>query len=441
MLHRASMQAYHQTLVAQQYDVDYRDESLRTMFAHLQATNIRTVHYAEVTDYLLQRRINRYAQRAGIQCIVYPSPNFICTPEYLHDYFQTRKRYFLTDFYIEQRKRFAILMNGNEPAGGKWTYDTENRKRLPAGTFIPPPAARPSSPVIREAQAYVQAHYPNNPGTCDPFLYPVTHADALAVLDDFLTNRFVHYGVYQDALVAEQSFLFHSLLTPALNIGLLDPLTIIDRALAAAVTHSVPLNSLEGFIRQVIGWREFIRAVYEREGVKQRTTNYWGHTNHIPDSFWSGTTGIDPVDTVIRRVHQTAYSHHIERLMVLGNFMLLCEFHPDDVYTWFMSLYIDAYDWVMVPNVYGMSQYADGGLMSTKPYVSGSNYILSMSNFRKGAWCNTWDALYWGFIHQHREQFRKNPRMSMMVRQLEKMDAARRNSLLTTRDHYLATLR
>lgn len=183
----------------------------------------------------------------------------------------------------------------------------------------------------------------------------------------------------------------------------------------------VPLNSLEGFIRQVIGWREYMRGVYRLTGRQQRCRNFWGHTHPMPRALYQGTTGIDPVDTVIRRVLRHAYCHHIERLMVLGNFMLLCEIHPDAVYRWFMELFIDAYDWVMVPNVYGMSQFADGGLSTTKPYISGSNYILKMSNFRKGAWCAVWDALYWRFIDLHRDFFAMNPRMSVMVKQCDRL--------------------
>jgi deoxyribodipyrimidine photolyase-related protein len=215
---------------------------------------------------------------------------------------------------------------------------------------------------------------------------------------------------------------------------------VVDCALQQAEFAKVPLNALEGFIRQVIGWREFVRFVYRERGVKQRTGNFFGHTRNIPHSFYTGTTGIQPVDDAIRRTLDTGYTHHIERLMVLGNFMVLCEFEPDEVYRWFMELYIDAYDWVMVPNVYGMSQFADGGLMSTKPYISGSNYLLKMSDYKKGDWCEIWDALYWRFIHKHRAFFLRNPRMSMMVRQVEKMEPVRFDHLMKTAEDFLFQL-
>jgi deoxyribodipyrimidine photolyase-related protein len=230
-------------------------------------------------------------------------------------------------------------------------------------------------------------------------------------------------------------------LTPYLNIGLLTPKQVVNKVMAAYQQHSIPLNSVEGFIRQIIGWREFIRGVYEAAGTKQRTTNYWKFTRKIPASFYEGTTGIAPVDDTIKKLLATGYSHHIERLMVLSNFMLLCEFDPDEVYRWFMELYIDAYDWVMVPNVYGMGQFADGGLMCTKPYISGSNYIFKMSDYKKGApWAATWDALFWRFMHVHRSFFLQNPRLGMLIRTFDKMPAQKQQDLLQKADDFLQSL-
>jgi deoxyribodipyrimidine photolyase-related protein len=232
----------------------------------------------------------------------------------------------------------------------------------------------------------------------------------------------VNFGAYQDAISIVDSTLFHSVLTPMLNTGLLTPGEVLDEVLGA---QGVPLNSLEGFVRQLIGWREFMRAAYVVKGRTQRTSNFWKHERPLPESFWSATTGIDPVDTVVRRVLQHAYAHHIERLMILGNFMQLCGFRPDDVYRWFMELFIDAYDWVMVPNVYGMGLYADGGMISTKPYVAGSNYVRKMSNFKPGAWCETWDGLFWSFIASHRDFFASNTRIGAIVGQLDRMSPER----------------
>jgi deoxyribodipyrimidine photolyase-related protein len=214
----------------------------------------------------------------------------------------------------------------------------------------------------------------------------------------------------------------------------------VDRALEAAASAPVPLNSLEGFLRQVIGWREFVRAVYERVGVPQRTANFWGADRPLPASFYDGTTGIAPVDRVIRQVLDHAWCHHIERLMILGNFMCLCGFRPDAVCRWFLELFIDGYDWVMVPNVHGMALFADGGLMTTKPYLSGSNYIRKMSQDPPGPWCATWDALFWRFIGLHRDFFAGNPRLSMMTRQWDRMPPDRRHGHLDTAERFLDRL-
>ena len=223
-----------------------------------------------------------------------------------------------------------------------------------------------------------------------------------------------------------------------LNLGLLDPRDVIDRILARR--DHVPLNSLEGFVRQVIGWREFIRGIYQYRGTAIRKTNFWDFDRPMPASFYDGTTGIPPVDRVIRQVLADGWCHHIERLMVLGNFMLLCRIRPDDVYQWFMELFVDAYDWVMVPNVYGMSQFADGGTFTTKPYLSGSNYVLKMSDEAKGPWCEVWDGLFWNFIGDHTEFFLSSPRMSMMARTWMKLSPAKQDAHRKAAQTFLATL-
>lgn len=322
----------------------------------------------------------------------------------------------MAPFYAAQRKRLGILVKGNKPVGGHWSFDTQNRKRMPK-TLEPPVLWRPArSAAVKEASTYVDEHFANNPGSCSDFAYPVSYEEAQRWLADFIEFRLTQFGDYEDAIVAKESALFHSVLTPMLNTGLLTPQQVLDAALGA---RGIPLNSLEGFVRQIIGWREFIRAAYVLHGRKQRTQNHWKHERPLPYQFWTADTGIEPIDTVIKRVLKTAYAHHIERLMVLGNFMQLSGFRPDDVYRWFMELFIDAYDWVMVPNVYGMALYADGGLMTTKPYIGGSNYILKMSDFRRGPWCETWDELFWGFVARHRETLERNPRLRVLTRQLK----------------------
>jgi deoxyribodipyrimidine photolyase-related protein len=229
-------------------------------------------------------------------------------------------------------------------------------------------------------------------------------------------------------------------LSPLINSGLLDPKYILHESIEFYKKNNIPLNSSEGFIRQIIGWREFIRGVYICKGSEERTKNYWGFKRKIPKSFYNGTTGIDPIDDTIKKVNKSGYANHIERLMILGNFMVLCEFDPDEVYRWFMELFIDSYDWVMVPNVYGMSQFADGGLMSTKPYISSSNYIIKMSDYKKGDWSDIWDGLFWSFMDKQREFFKKNPRMRMLISSFDKMDPLKREKLLLNADNYIKNL-
>lgn len=332
-----------------------------------------------------------------------------------------------------------LLEENQKPTGGKWTFDAENRLKYPSGKEIPKTISLPENVFDIEAKEYTEKNYSHNYGTVS-FKYPTTYDEALCWFDDFLEHRFKEFGTYEDAIVAEEVLLNHSLLSPLLNTGLLLPSDVIERMIVYAHEMGIPFNSLEGFVRQILGWREFIRMVYEFKGREQRTRNFWGFTIKIPVPFWDGTTGIDPVDVTIRKVLKTGYCHHIERLMVLGNFMLLCEFDPDEVYHWFMELFIDAYDWVMVPNVYGMSLFADGGLMSTKPYISSSNYLMKMSNYKKGEWQIVWDGLFWRFIHNHRDFFMKNPRTAMLVKTFNKMDVKKQREHLNRAERFLDSL-
>ncbi|MDN3546844.1 cryptochrome/photolyase family protein [Mucilaginibacter aquaedulcis] len=452
VLHRASMKYYADHLSEKGIKVHYIDArdamaDVRLLINHLAKQSITQIHFADVADNWLDRRLTRTCAKNNIQLVKYPTPNFLNDVADVTDFFNERKTYFQTDFYISQRKQRGILLETDgKPIGGKWTYDSENRLRFPKNEVVPLLNIPPPNEYVNEAMQYVNKYFEGNYGTTSsPFgnlkgFYPVTHDDAEKWLDDFLEQRLYHFGIYEDAMVANESFLYHSVLSPLINVGLLDPQQVINRTLDFAADREIPLNSLEGFIRQIMGWREFIHIVYEREGSRQRTKNYWGFKRKIPASFWNGTTGIHPVDVVIKKVLATGYTHHIERLMVMGNFMLLCEFDPDDVYRWFTEMYIDAYDWVMVPNTYGMTQFADGGLMMTKPYISGSNYLLKMGDWKKGPWQQIWDGLFWRFMHVHRNFFENNPRLSMLVRSFDKMPAEKRKAHLTHADSFLQAL-
>ncbi len=427
ILHRASMRAYEQKLQREGYDthyIPYQPEKI--LYEELQpllTTGCETLHYCDPVDDLLERRLHRFSKEHGMKREVSETPMFLSSPEWLEEAFGNRsKKFLMADFYTKQRIRMGILVDKNDqPLEGKWSFDEDNRKKLPKDISLPPePVAKPDKALLKVMKE-IASEFPENPGNGNAFRYPLTHQEAEQWLDEFLSRRFGLFGDYEDAISKDHTFLFHSVLTPMLNIGLLTPQQVLDRALSVAESEDVPLNSLEGFIRQVIGWREFMMGVYRRVGVEQRNGNFWKFDREIPNSFYDGTTGIEPIDNTIRRVLDHAYCHHIERLMILGNFMCLCGIHPQGVYRWFMELFIDAYDWVMVPNVYGMSQFADGGRITTKPYVSGSNYVRKMSDYPKGEWCETWDGLFWTFIATHQDFFSKNPRLSMMTRQLDRM--------------------
>jgi len=447
VLHRASMKAFQKRLEGDGYEVTYIDyERTRTIEVIL-AELVESHQFDEViltkpTDFLLEKRIRRFTVSHQVKLTITDTPMFLTPPEWAEEQFAKRKKPFMAAFYEAQRKRIGILLDEEgKPAGGKWSYDDANRKSMPKrGLETPPELASPQCAEVKEALSYVEENFSDYPGRTDSFAYAVTHESAGKWLEDFLRNRFVNFGPYEDALSSSERTLFHSLLTPALNIGLLTPEQVVSRALAFAAEHDVPLNSLEGFIRQIIGWREFIYLMYCRHGVEMRNGNHFDHHRSIPDSFWTGNTGIDPIDLVIRRVHEHGYAHHIERLMVTGNFMLLCQFEPDEVYSWFSELFIDAYDWVMVPNVYGMSQFADGGIFTTKPYISGSNYLRKMSDYKTGPWCQVWDGLFWNFIDQHLDFFKSQHRLGMMVATFNRMDDEKRTGHLETAAEFLDQL-
>lgn len=448
ILHRASMQAYAKRLRRTKHIVQVAEweagKHLDDWIAEWAADGLQELHVCELVDDLLERRLQRGCAQAGIELTVSPTPNFVSPKEWLMDQFPEGKKPFMATFYQRQRKRMDILLDADgKPTGGAWSFDPDNRKKLPRGLEPPrlPEVAETKEPKeVVEARKYVHERFPEALGSDAGFIYPITHAAAEAWFETFLVERFRLFGDYEDAISSDYKLVFHGLLTPMLNIGLLDPAKVTARAVEFGLANDIPLNSLEGFVRQIIGWREFMRAMYEGLGVESRNGNFWNFERGMPVGFYDGTTGIDPVDEVIRCVLKHGWCHHIERLMVLGNFMLLCRIHPRAVYRWFMELFVDAYDWVMVPNVYGMSQFADGGLFVTKPYISGSNYIRKMSNWKKGDWCPAWDGLFWTFIEDHRDFFDSNFRLKMMARQLDRMDIEKRSAHRANAETFLAGL-
>ena len=445
--HRASMKNYASWLEEKGLEVVYEEhcenaDNLLDALKKLKSEKNLNLIITETHDYELNRRLSKYALKLSLKLEILPSPMFLNSDEENTTYRNGKKRWFMADFYKSQRRRLNLLMEGDQPLGGKWSYDEDNRKKVPKNlvSSVPSLMQLKRSHIDKEAVKYVQEKYPTNIGNVDNLIYPTTHSSARRWLDDFLNNRFSLFGDYEDAILSGENWLWHSVLTPVLNVGLITPKQVIEAAKKKAKENDVPINSVEGFFRQIIGWREFMHATYVDLGGKMRTTNHWNHHRKIPQSFYTGTTGIDPIDDVIHRVINTGYCHHIERLMILGGFMFLCEFDPNEIYQWFMEMFVDSYDWVMVPNVYAMSQNADGGLITTKPYFSGSSYVKKMSNFKPGDWCQVWDGLYWRWILNHCDQLSKNPRWSMMCAMAMKMTAEKKNTHLENAEKFLSSL-
>lgn len=416
VLHRASMKYYFENILNEYKSkyINYENADLENLFE--QFNNLETVFAYDPKDFLVTKRLKRFSKKFGFNLEFIQNPGFLTQPEVYNKYFDEHK-YFMTPFYIEQRKRLNILVDKNsKPLHEKWTFDSENREKMPKNLEVPLPKFFGKNEYVSEAKNYIQKNFPDNLGEMENFIYPINHYEAKRSLHDFLSKRLNEFGPYEDAISQTNDFNFHSLLSTSINNGLLTPDEVISETLEFVKKNKVHFPSLEGFIRQIIGWREFMMIVYERDSVKERNSNYFHHHKKLPKSFYDGTTGIKPVDDTIMKVLKYGYSHHIERLMILGNFMCLCEIHPNEIYKWFMEMYIDAYDWVMVPNVYGMSQFADGGLITTKPYISSSNYILKMSDYKKDDWCEIWDGLFWRFLHKNKAKIASNSRIGMLIK-------------------------
>ena len=446
LFHRMTMKSYERFLQKNSFNINYIDSTekiseIKSFIENLDS-NIKSIKIYDPVDNWLSKRINDTCKLKNINVEVYDNPLFINKSEDLSSFFRNdKKKFFQTSFYKQQRLKLDVMMIGDKPEGGKWTYDDQNREKYPKGK-IPPTITYPEkNKIYTEAFNYVNDNFNNNYGKInEEIIYPYNFKLAKEWLNVFLKTRFEEFGPYEDAVVKEKSILNHSVLSPLINIGLINPKHLVKSILNYYYQNNIRINSCEGFIRQIIGWREFIRGVYIYKGTEERNKNFWNFKKKIPKSFYDGTTGVEPVDDTIKKINKSAYANHIERLMIIGNFMLLCEFDPDEVYKWFMELFIDSYDWVMVPNVYGMSQFGDGGLMSTKPYISGSSYILKMSNYKKGEWCSTWDSLFWSFIDKQREFFKTNPRMRMLVSSFDRMNIEKKEKLINTAHNFLKNL-
>tara|TARA_Y100000588_G_scaffold159088_1_gene172989 strand:+ start:593 stop:2116 length:1524 start_codon:yes stop_codon:yes gene_type:complete len=395
--------------------------------------------YFEIEDRSCATVVSDLATSLSLRQKALSSPMFLCSRESFADYLKQERRPRMASFYREQRRELGLLLNQDgKPLGGKWSLDAENRKALPKSLVPPAPNFSRPDKTTRDVMMFVKSRFSAAPGDAGDFSYPATRRQAEQWLTEFMVERLELFGDYEDALTTRSEVVYHSLVSPLLNVGLLTPADVIRRVIRRHQQSAIPLNSLEGFIRQVIGWREFIRGIYHHFGKEQASANFFGHGSQLTDHWYEGTTGIAPLDYVIKKTQRWGWAHHIERLMVVANLMNLCRIHPQSAYRWFMEMYVDSAHWVMGPNVFGMGLFSDGGIFATKPYLCGSSYLIKMGDFGRGDWCDTVDGLYWRFVQDHAEVLSRNHRTAMMPRNLDRLSGARREKIFPAAEAFLA---
>ncbi len=366
----------------------------------------------------------------GLPVDILPDDRFIASiPDFLA-WADGRKQLRMEYFYRDMRRKTGLLMDGDKPIGDKWNYDAENRKAAASDLFMPIPKATAHDAITQDVLALVEARFGNHFGDLLPFWYAVTRKDAEAAFTAFVINALPHFGDYQDAMLNGEPFLYHAVVAQYLNCGLLDPLRICQEVEAAYLAGKVPLNAAEGYIRQVIGWREYVRGIYWLKMPGYEAGNFFNHNRRLPDFYWTGDTDLACVKAAVMQTKEQAYAHHIQRLMVTGNFAMLAGIDPHELHEWYLSVYADAYEWVELPNTIGMSQFADGGLLASKPYAASGAYINRMSNYcgtcrydvkqRTGPKACPFNALYWDFLSRHRDKLMSNPRIGQMIRTYDK---------------------
>ena len=379
-----------------------------------------------------------------------PDDRFLCSIPAFASWAAERKQLRMEFFYREMRRSYDILMTGDEPEGGEWNYDTENRQPPSGGMLIPKPLIFQPDQITKDVMTLVATRFADHFGDLEPFYFAVTREDALKVLAHFIKERLPDFGAYQDAMVEGQPWMYHSHLSFYLNCGLLEPLEVARAAEAAYRAGKAPLNSTEGFIRQIIGWREYVRGVYWLRAPDYADENFLEATRKLPWFYWSGETKMNCLRQCVTETKQNAYAHHIQRLMVLGNFALLAGIDPKDVNEWFLVVYADAYEWVELPNVSGMILFADGGYLASKPYAAGGAYINKMSVYctncahkvkeKTGPQACPFNYLYWDFMLRNTDKLRGNPRLGMTYRTLENMDQEKINAIRESADTFLKGL-
>lgn len=454
----SAMRHFAQVLRAQGWQVDYFafDEHDHTDFTavirhlaqHHKLSEIIVVHPGEYR--LLALMHEHWADAADAPLRVLDDDRFICTGDRFQRWAKGRKQLRMEYFYRDMRRLTGLLMAGNEPAGGQWNYDADNRKPLATGAQIPPPPTFERDEIDTQVVALVRERFARHPGSLDQFSWGTTREQALAALAHFITHRLPNFGDFQDAMRSGEDYLYHSLLSPYLNCGLLTPMEVCTAAEQAWLDGHAPINAVEGFIRQIIGWREYVRGIYWLTMPEYARENRLANDRPLPGMYWHGRTDMHCMSECLRNTFENGYAHHIQRLMVTGNFALLTGIAPDHICAWYLAVYVDAYDWVELPNTLGMVMHADGGYLGSKPYAASGSYINRMSDYCKHCRYNVrtadapdscpFNSLYWHFMHRHRDRFASNPRMGMVYRNLDRMDAGKVDGMLQRADTLLADL-
>ncbi|NEQ48705.1 MAG: cryptochrome/photolyase family protein [Leptolyngbya sp. SIO3F4] len=435
-----------------QLDDHPRAESFATLIPPLvQEQGFERFEYQLPDEYRLDQQLKRLAEELPVPCEAVDTGHFLTTREELGAFFQGKKQFLMESFYRSMRRKYGILMEGNEPATGRWNYDAENRKKLPKGQPIP--QALTYKHDVTDLVTMINGQGIETIGTVQPkrFVWPSNRTESLELLEFFVTHCLPDFGTYQDALSPRDWSLFHSRLSFSMNTKMLHPLEVVGRALQAREENeAISMAQLEGFIRQIIGWREYMRGIYWLKMPEYAELNFFEHDRKLPEWFWTGETDMACLSHAIGQSLEYAYAHHIQRLMVTGNFALLAGIDPDEVDAWYLGIYIDAIEWVEITNTRGMSQFADGGIVGTKPYVSSASYLHKMGHYcgdckydpkvKTGENACPFNSLYWHFYNRHADKLQRNPRIGMMYRTWEKMGKEKQQAYLEQAEHYLENL-
>ncbi len=416
----------------------------------LQRDNYQQVIITEPSEYRVLEEIRAVGDRCNIALNIREDKRFLCTHQEFQQWAHGRKQLRMEFFYREMRKRHHILMDDNQPVGGEWNYDSENRKPPKTGLNIPTQYRSRPDVISCEVMALVDIKFNDHFGDLEPFYFAVTREQALEALTQFIEQRLVHFGDYQDAMVQGEPWMYHSHLSFYINCGLLLPMECIEAVEAAYYKGSAPLNAVEGFIRQILGWREYVRGIYWLNMPDYKQANFLDAKRPLPPLFWGAATRMNCMSQCVQETKANAYAHHIQRLMILGNFALLASLKPDAVNQWYMIVYADAYEWVELPNVTGMILFADGGLLASKPYAASGSYINKMSNYCKhcvykvsqknGPDACPFNYLYWDFLIRNQQILASNPRLAMTYKTLQRMSSEKQRMIATDSQQFLQAL-